>query len=82
MTLADSTTPRLLLLPGWLNSDPTHWQSRWEASHGCVRVEQDDWVWPKRGDWMARLDEVLLASDQSRFVNGAVIAADDGFGLA
>ncbi len=24
---------------------------------------------------------VLLASDQSHFVNGAVIAADDGFGV-
>ena len=54
---------RYLLLPGWLNSDTTHWQSRWEALYGCVRVDQDDWAWPKRGDWMARLDEVLLASD-------------------
>ena len=25
---------------------------------------------------------LLLASEHSRFVNGAVIAADDGFGLA
>ncbi|TXC67224.1 alpha/beta hydrolase [Piscinibacter aquaticus] len=49
-----------LLLPGWLNSGPQHWQSRWEALHGFHRVEQDDWEWPRRGDWMARLDEVLL----------------------
>jgi hypothetical protein len=55
---------RLLLLPGWLNSDASHWQSRWETLHGDERVEQDDWVWPKRGDWMARLDEVLLESDR------------------
>ena len=55
---------RLLLLPGWLDSDATHWQSRWEALHGCRRVEQSDWLWPKRGDWMARLDEVLLESDR------------------
>lgn len=52
---------RFLLLPGWLNSGPDHWQSRWEALHGCERVQQDDWRWPRRGDWMARLDEVLLA---------------------
>jgi uncharacterized protein len=52
---------RVLLLPGWLNSDAAHWQSRWEALHGHTRVEQDDWLWPRRGDWMARLDEVLLA---------------------
>ena len=45
-----------------MNSDAAHWQSRWEALHGYQRVEQDDWTWPRRGDWMARLDEVLLAS--------------------
>ena len=50
----------MLLLPGWLDSDPDHWQSRWEARHGHLRVQQSDWVWPRRGDWMARLDEVLL----------------------
>ncbi|WAC74068.1 alpha/beta hydrolase [Roseateles sp. SL47] len=47
------------LLPGWLNSDPDHWQSQWERRWGDVRVEQADWQWPRRGDWMARLDEVL-----------------------
>jgi len=55
-------SPRVLILPGWQGSGPLHWQSRWERSHGFVRVEQDDWLWPKRGDWMARLDEVLLES--------------------
>ncbi len=52
--------PRVLLLPGWLNSGAAHWQSRWEALHGFRRVEQSDWEWPRRGDWMARLEEVLL----------------------
>jgi uncharacterized protein len=52
---------RILLLPGWQDSGPTHWQSRWEALHGDTRVVQDDWDWPRRGDWMARLEEVLLA---------------------
>jgi uncharacterized protein len=55
---------RVLLLPGWLNSDAAHWQSRWETLHGHRRVEQDDWLWPRRGDWMARLDEVLLADPE------------------
>jgi predicted alpha/beta hydrolase family esterase len=53
---------RVLTLPGWLNSGPGHWQTRWERLHGFVRVEQDDWLWPRRGDWMARLEEVLLES--------------------
>ncbi len=56
----DLQDPKVLLLPGWLNSGPEHWQSRWEALHDHQRVEQDDWEWPRRGDWMARLDEVLL----------------------
>ena len=71
MTSADPTlsrllpegTSRVLLLPGWLDSGPTHWQSRWEALHADRRVQQDDWQWPKRGDWMARLDEVILESE-------------------
>jgi uncharacterized protein len=54
---------RVLLLPGWLDSDPAHWQSCWERLHGYRRVTQSDWLWPKRGDWMARLEEVLLESE-------------------
>jgi uncharacterized protein len=54
------SAPRVLLLPGWLDSDPAHWQSRWEILYGDERVVQDDWQWPRRGDWMARLEEVLL----------------------
>jgi predicted alpha/beta hydrolase family esterase len=53
---------RCLILPGWQNSDERHWQTRWEAFPGFARVEQDDWQWPRRGDWMARLDEVLMDS--------------------
>jgi predicted alpha/beta hydrolase family esterase len=55
--------PRVLLLPGWLDSAAAHWQSRWERLHGYQRVTQSDWLWPKRGDWMARLEEVLLQDD-------------------
>jgi predicted alpha/beta hydrolase family esterase len=49
----------LLTLPGWQGSGPTHWQSRWEALYGDVRVEQSDWMQPLRGDWMMRLEEVV-----------------------
>ena len=55
---------RVLILPGWQDSDAGHWQSRWVALHGYERVEQSDWMWPRRGDWMARLDEVVLADDR------------------
>ncbi len=50
----------VLILPGWQNSDPEHWQSLWQAAHGYSRVEQHDWQRPLRGDWTMRLEEVLL----------------------
>ncbi len=63
MPTAHAPSLRVLLLPGWQNSGPSHWQSRWENLHGYLRVEQGDWFWPKRGDWMARLEEVILQSE-------------------
>ena len=56
------TAPRILLLPGWQNSGPGHWQTLWEASHGDHRVEQHEWMRPLRGDWSMRLEEEVLAS--------------------
>ncbi len=56
---------RVLLLPGWHNSGASHWQSRWEVLHGFERVSQADWQWPRRGDWMAQLEDTLLASGQT-----------------
>ena len=55
------TDAQVLLLPGWQNSGPDHWQSRWEQHFGDVRVEQHDWMQPLRGDWIARLEDVLLS---------------------
>ena len=52
-----------LLLPGWQNSGPDHWQSRWEALHGYHRVDQHDWMRPLRGDWSARLEETVADAD-------------------
>jgi predicted alpha/beta hydrolase family esterase len=54
----------VLLLPGWENSGPQHWQSLWEKRHGYVRVEQHDWMKPLRGDWVARLEDMVLARDE------------------
>ncbi|MEW6559328.1 MAG: alpha/beta hydrolase [Pseudomonadota bacterium] len=55
------TLPHILLLPGWLGSGPEHWQRRWAARYGDTVVEQADWEVPRRGDWVARLEDVILA---------------------
>lgn len=53
----------ILTLPGWQNSGPAHWQSLWEKRHGHIRVEQHDWMLPKRGDWVARLEDVVSRTE-------------------
>ncbi len=53
-------TGKVLILPGWQNSGPAHWQSLWEAEYGYVRVAQHDWDRPLRGDWISRLEDVVL----------------------
>ena len=55
---------QVLILPGWQGSGPEHWQSRWEALHGYARVEQHDWQQPRRGDWLARLEETVIDSER------------------
>ncbi len=51
---------RVLILPGWQGSGPGHWQSLWQQRYGHTLVEQHDWQRPLRGDWIARLEDVLL----------------------
>ena len=53
----------VLILPGWQGSGPQHWQSLWQAQLGFLRVAQHDWQRPLRGDWIARLEDVVLATD-------------------
>ena len=50
----------IYLLPGWQNSGALHWQTVWEQTLGYQRVQQHDWNHPKRGDWTARLQEVVV----------------------
>lgn len=57
------TPDHVLVLPGWQNSTAGHWQTEWERAYGYRRVEQHDWMAPKRGDWCARLDGVVADSD-------------------
>ena len=54
----------VLILPGWQGSGPAHWQSRWEQLYGYTRVEQHDWMQPLRGDWISRLEDVVLSCDE------------------
>ncbi len=52
---------RLIIVPGWRDSGPGHWQSLWaDRLTGAVRVQQDDWVTPSRQAWVATLARTIL----------------------
>jgi hypothetical protein len=52
----------VLILPGYGDSGPDHWQSHWErADPAFRRVMQDDWLLPKLADWVSRLEEEARA---------------------
>jgi len=54
----------VLVLPGWHGSGPRHWQTLWEQRQHYRRVEQHEWSSPLRGDWIARLEDVVLSCDE------------------
>jgi NAD(P)-dependent dehydrogenase (short-subunit alcohol dehydrogenase family) len=66
------------LCPGYIDTEINH--HHWQTEQGQKLVQM---LPRKRVGKPEDLDAllVMLASDQSHFVNGAVIAADDGFGL-
>jgi predicted alpha/beta hydrolase family esterase len=51
----------IIIVPGWRDSGPGHWQSLWaEQLPGAVRVRQDDWHTPSRGAWVASIARTIL----------------------
>lgn len=55
---------RYLIVPGWQGSPDDHWQSHWHSTlPNSARVEQDDWLTPKREDWVAALEAAIAADD-------------------
>jgi predicted alpha/beta hydrolase family esterase len=53
----------ILMVPGYTNSGPDHWQTRWERKLSTARrVEQAEWSKPVRDDWVARVAEEVNAA--------------------
>ncbi|AAK87610.2 MULTISPECIES: alpha/beta hydrolase [Agrobacterium] len=53
----------ILIVPGYTNSGPDHWQTRWERKLSTARrVEQAEWTKPVKADWVARLVEEVNAA--------------------
>ena len=52
----------ILVLPGYGDSGPAHWQTHWERRYGYTRVVQDDWERPTLEAWKRRLDEAVAGA--------------------
>lgn len=52
----------VLVLPGWKNSGPAHWQTLWEDRFPAwQRVQQANWLQPQRSDWVQALEDAVAA---------------------
>ena len=67
--------PTVVIVPGWRDSGPGHWQTLWAGQLPRVqRVVQDNWVSPLRRAWVERLAETILA------IEGPVVIAAHSLG--
>ncbi|WP_395028292.1 RBBP9/YdeN family alpha/beta hydrolase [Comamonas odontotermitis] len=56
----------VIIVPGWRNSGPGHWQSLWaERIPGAIRVQQQDWAKPHRAAWAAAVQQAILGAPHS-----------------
>src|SRR5690606_19128567 len=55
----------ILIIPGYTNSGPDHWQTRWQARLSTARrVEQAEWSKPVREDWVANVIGAIKEADR------------------
>ena len=70
-----ATAPTILIVPGWRDSGPGHWQSLWADNlPGAQRTQQDDWVAPSRSAWVGSLARQILE------IEGPVVIAAHSLG--
>jgi predicted alpha/beta hydrolase family esterase len=59
----------ILIVPGWQDSGPDHWQSRWERNLKTARrVIQDDWNNPHVDVWGERIAKFVRGTTQPAVV--------------
>lgn len=62
-SLPDARAPVPLIVPGWRDSGPGHWQSLWaDRIPRALRVQQDDWTHPTREAWVRAIAAAVLAA--------------------
>ena len=55
----------ILIVPGYTNSGPEHWQTRWQSKLSTARrVEQAEWSKPVREDWTANVAKAVNEAER------------------
>ena len=59
----------ILMLPGWQDSGPNHWQTLWLKKYpNSVKVIQKDFMFPKKSDWVQKLNEEVEKHSNNRII--------------
>jgi predicted alpha/beta hydrolase family esterase len=55
----------ILIIPGYTNSGPQHWQTRWQGKLSTARrVEQAEWSKPVLEDWVGELARAVNEAEK------------------
>jgi uncharacterized protein len=55
----------ILIIPGYQNSGPDHWQTRWQGKLSTARrVEQEEWSKPVREGWTAKVAQAVNEAER------------------
>ena len=55
----------ILIVPGYTDSGPAHWQSRWHQKLSTARrVEQTEWSKPVRADWTKAMADAVNEAER------------------
>jgi predicted alpha/beta hydrolase family esterase len=60
---------KILIIPGYDNSGPGHWQTLWEKDlPNATRVNQKDWLRPIKSEWVETLDRAIQKEAGSKLL--------------
>lgn len=61
----------IIMVPGWGNSGPDHWQSRWQAKLSTARrIDGVDWERPALDPWLSAIDRAVASAARPVFLIG------------
>ncbi|WP_116963760.1 RBBP9/YdeN family alpha/beta hydrolase [Fastidiosibacter lacustris] len=64
-------TTTIIIVPGYTNSGPEHWQSIIEKKYkNVVRIEQENWESPVRDKWIDGLQKTIESVSSEMFLVG------------